>query len=260
MGLVGGRIAAAVLKRYPWHDVEAAPGYEGAAKLESCFGPDIWDQVSDKLVLDFGCGYGREALEVARHARYVVGLDIVESYLAAARARQAASGISNCSFVNAYHSKVDIILAIDSFEHFDDPSKALIEMSQLLKPDGKVLVSFGPTWYHPNGGHFPLFIWAHLLLTEKAIMTWRANYKDDGATRFREVEGGLNQMTISSFERLVASSPLRFETFEAVPIRSFRHLHCGLTREFLTSVVRCRLVHQYPGLSEVDAGRERRTH
>jgi SAM-dependent methyltransferase len=245
MGLVGGSIGAAILNRYVWHDIEASPGYEGKAKLESLFGPGIWDQVDDKVVLDFGCALGREALEVARHAQYVIGLDIDESYLAAARARQAELDISNCTFVNAYSSKVDIILAIDSFEHFDNPEGVLIEMSKLLRPNGKVLVSFGPTWYHPKGAHFPLFIWAHLLLTEQAMMAWRAKYKDDGATRFHEVQGGLNQMTIRKFERLVAHSPLKFEYFEAVPIRSLHHLHCSLTREFLTSVVRCTLVHRY---------------
>ena len=254
MGLLGGQLAAAILKRYVWHDVEASPGYEGRAKLESLFGPGIFDQIKDKVVLDFGCGLGSEALEAARHARYVIGLDIVESYLAAARARQAELAISNCAFVNAYNSKVDIILAIDSFEHFDNPGEALIEMSKLLKPEGKLLVSFGPTWYHPKGGHFPLFIWAHLLLTEESMMTWRAQYKNDNATCFREVEGGLNQMTIRGFERLVTQSPLEFEYFKAVPIRSVRHLHCSLTREFLTSVVRCTLVHRISGRREVAAG------
>ena len=51
-------------------------------------------------------------------------------------------------------------------------------------------------------------------------------------------------MSIGKFERLVERSPLRFEVFEAVPIRVFRRLHCGLTREFLTSVVRSTLVHR----------------
>jgi hypothetical protein len=80
------------------------------------------------------------------------------------------------------------------------------------------------------------------VLTEKSLMKWRSKYKLDGATRFHEVAGGLNQMNIHKFERLVANSPLRFETFEAVPIQAVRGLHCGLTREFFTSVVRATLV------------------
>ena len=77
MALVGGRLAAAILNRYEWHDVEAPTGYEGSSKLEALFGPTIWDLIADKVVLDFGCGPGREAIELARHgAKQVIRLDI----------------------------------------------------------------------------------------------------------------------------------------------------------------------------------------
>ena len=245
MALVGGRLAAAILSRYEWHDVEAPAGYEGSGKIEALFGSGIWDQIAGKTVLDFGCGQGREAIEVARHgAKHVIGLEIQEKHLMIARAQQAAAGVSNCTFVQRFDSQADIILSIDSFEHFSHPDEVLEEMARLLKPDGKVIVSFGPPWYHPKGGHFPLFVWAHLLLTEKSLMEWRSRYKHDGATRFHEVAGGLNQMSIRKFERLVSNSPLQFETFEAVPVRATRGLHCHLTREFFSSVVRSTLVHR----------------
>jgi hypothetical protein len=48
-------------------------------------------------------------------------------------------------------------------------------------------------------------------------------------------------MTIRRFRRLVSASPLSFETFEMVPIRRLRALANPLTREFVTSFVRCRL-------------------
>lgn len=245
MALVGGRLAAAILSRYEWHDVEAPAGYEGSGKIEALFGSGIWDQIAGKTILDFGCGQGREAIEVARHgAKHVIGLEIQEKHLMIARAQQAVAGVANCTFVQRFDSQADIILSIDSFEHFGHPDEVLEEMSRLLKPDGKVIVSFGPPWYHPKGGHFPLFVWAHLLLTEKSLMEWRSRYKHDGATRFHEVAGGLNQMSIRKFERLVSNSPLRFETFEAVPVRATRGLHCHLTREFFSSVVRSTLVHR----------------
>jgi hypothetical protein len=102
---------------------------------------------------------------------------------------------------------------------------------------------FGPTWYHPLGGHqFSVFPWSHLLFTEKALIRWRSHFKQDGATRFNEVEGGLNQMTISRFERLIAASDFEFQSLEAVPIRKLRRLHNRLTREFFSAIVRCRLV------------------
>jgi SAM-dependent methyltransferase len=154
-----------------------------------------------------------------------------------------------------YHgpSKLEVLLGqniwrepegkdVDGFEHFADPRAVLQTMSRLLRPEGRVLLSFGPTWFHPLGGHlFSVFPWAHLIFTEVALLRWRARFKHDGATRFGEVEGGLNQMTVRRFQKLVAASPLAFEAFETVPIRRLRALATPLTRELFTSRVRSRL-------------------
>ena len=76
-------------------------------------------------------------------------------------------------------------------------------MFDLLKPGGLLIASFGPTWYHPLGGHLvSVFPWAHLIFSETALMGWRSGIRADGAKRFHEVEGGLNQMTIRRFEQL----------------------------------------------------------
>jgi hypothetical protein len=132
---------------------------------------------------------------------------------------------------------------MDSFEHFADPAGILLIMNTLLKPAGEVLASFGPTWYHPLGGHlFSVFPWAHLVFSKKALIRWRSTFKTDGATRFSEVAGGLNQMTIAKFEEVVASSPLKFANLELVPIRKLHPIHNRLTREFTTAIVRCRLI------------------
>jgi len=86
-----------------------------------------------------------------------------------------------------------------------------------------------------------VFPWAHLLFSERALCTWRSGFKTDGATRFHEVAGGLNQMTIRRFESLVASSPLKVAHLELVPIKKLRPFHNRLTREFTTALLRCRL-------------------
>jgi hypothetical protein len=134
-------------------------------------------------------------------------------------------------------------LTLDSFEHFDDPAGVLELMRGMIKPTGCVLVSFGPTWYHPLGGHlFSVFPWAHLIFTERALIRWRSDFKTDGATRFRDVAGGLNKMTIRRFEQIVRDSPFECVSFEAVPIRVLRSLANRVTREFSTALVRCRLL------------------
>ena len=39
-------------------------------------------------------------------------------------------------------------------------------------------------------------------------MAVRSRYRDDGATRYEDVESGLNRMTVARFERTVAASGL----------------------------------------------------
>jgi SAM-dependent methyltransferase len=176
-------------------------------------------------------------------AKRVFGLDVSEKWLHHAREQAKNAGISaRCEFVTRAASPVEVIVSIDSFEHFADPEAVLETMYSLLEPGGRVFICFGPTWYHPLGGHvFSVFPWAHVVLKEKALIQWRAQFMKDGATKFCEIEGGLNRMTIRRFEGLVKRSPFAVEQLEAVPIRRLKLLHNQITREFLTTVVRCRL-------------------
>ena len=86
------------------------------------------------------------------------------------------------------------------------------------------------------------FQWAHLLFTEAALIRWRSDFKIDGATRFHEVAGGLNRMTIARWEKIIADSPFRFAEYTLVPIRAAKRWHNHFTRELFTSIIRARLV------------------
>jgi SAM-dependent methyltransferase len=236
-----------VLKRL----VPQSPGYcsgkayLGTSKLERLLGRDLFDSVAGKTVIDFGCGEGVECVELARMgAHRVIGIDIQDRLLERAARLAEASGVSHvCEFTRNTEAKADIIVSLDGFEHFSNPGDILRAMSRLLAREGRVLACFGPTWRHPLGGHsFSAFPWAHLLVSEQALIKWRSQFKTDGATRFGEVAGGLNQITIRRFERLVAESPLEFSQLECVPIRRLRAVHTRWTREFTTAVVKCHLV------------------
>lgn len=250
MGLIGGTLGYRILRSIsPGGESAAGDGtaYRNRSKLETLLGADVWREIAGKSVIDFGCGAGEEAIELAqRGAGYVTGIDIRQSALDEARRSAVDRGVADrCEFVTSSDRLADVIISIDAFEHFDDPATILEVMARLLEPDGAVLVAFGPPWLHPLGGHlFSVFPWAHLIFTERALIRWRSDFKSDGATRFREVEGGLNQMTVERFLRLVSRSPLRLDRFETVPIRRLRPIHNRLTREFVTAIVRCRLVHR----------------
>lgn len=219
--------------------------YEGRSKLAVLLGDEFLARIEGKVVIDFGCGEGTEAVEMAlRGATRVIGIDIRQDALRVARQKAAAAGVENaCCFTISTQEAADIIVSLDAFEHYQDPLSILRTMSSLLRPDGEVLVSFGPTWRHPLGGHlFSVFPWAHLLFSEEALLRWRATFKKDGATRFHEVAGGLNQMTIRRFEKVIANSPFQFAYFQLTPIRRLRPFHNRWTREFTTSLIACRLV------------------
>ena len=213
-------------------------------KLPTLLGDAFLEEVKGKTVLDFGCGEGAEAVEMAlAGAERVIGLDIQASLLARARTRAKEAGVEHrCNFCTETSEPADLITSIDAFEHFGEPKLALDAMYGLLRPGGTLVASFGPTWYHPLGGHlFSIFPWAHLMFSEDALIAWRSDFKTDGATKFHETAGGLNRMSIARFERIATESAFKVTTIEAVPIRKLQSIHCKWTREWTTSIVRARL-------------------
>jgi SAM-dependent methyltransferase len=218
--------------------------YSGKSKLRTLLGDDIFELTKAKIVIDFGCGTGQESVEIAENgARLVIGVDIQEEMLYQARQRARLAGVQDrCIFSTKASECADVIISLDSFEHFSDPAGILREMWEVLKPGGYLVASFGPVWYHPLGGHlFSVFPWAHLVFSEKALIRWRSDIRNDGARRFDEVAGGLNRMTIRKFRKIVQRSPFEENYIRTVPIRRLSALCNRLTREFTTSTVRCRL-------------------
>ncbi|RFF31587.1 class I SAM-dependent methyltransferase [Wenzhouxiangella sediminis] len=259
MGIIGGTLGYSILRA-----IAPAPPQRGGeaqadqdCKLERYFGSAFLGTLRGKTVIDFGCGDGLQAVTIARRVPdcRVIGLDIQPRFLEKARLRAARCGVSNrCTFTESTQERADVIISIDAFEHFDDPAKILAIMNGLLKRDGEVLASFGPTWLHPYGGHlFSVFPWAHLVFTEAALIRWRARFRPDGATRFCEVEGGLNQIRIAEFERLVGDSPLAVDWLETAPIRNLSFLRWKPFRELGSSIVRCRLVRRESRCAEPQA-------
>jgi SAM-dependent methyltransferase len=248
VGFIGGALGYRLLKTIApggsgTHSMDGSV-YANRSKLRTLLGDALLSETRDATVIDFGCGIGTEAVELAKAgARRVIGVDIQEHLLAEAREHARSQGVADrVRFATTAEEPADVIVSLDSFEHFEDPAGILRIMHGLLRPGGQVIASFGPTWYHPLGGHlFSVFPFAHLIFTERALIRWRSDFKTDGATRFSEVAGGLNRMTISRFERLVRESPFEMVALEAVPIRRLAWAAGRLTREVTTAIVRVRL-------------------
>jgi ubiquinone/menaquinone biosynthesis C-methylase UbiE len=248
MTIIAERILAAFCKDprevsyYDTQDPQAAARREVPSEplneLEREF-PDLRAYVYNKDVLDFGCGWGDQAAAIAvRFDARVTGLDTHAGLLAAARERYG----QRVRFIERLNGETfDIVITQDAMEHFDDPAAALAAMSRALRPDGRILMTFGPPWYAPYGTHANFFCpipWLQLWFSEKTVMSVRGRYRKDGARHYEEVESGLNRMSLRKFERLTGASGLRAERLKYVGVKRMHFLtKIPIVRELTTVVV-----------------------
>ncbi len=213
--------------------------------------------IRGKRVLDYGCGFGWQAVAMASRsgASQVLGLDIVTSHFEFGRALAEKHGCAGRVFFDNHVPKdftPDIVVSLSAFEHFADPAADLRFMASVLPTGGVVILSFAEPWYSPNGSHingftrFPFtnigFPWLNLFFSERAMLKLRSRYRSDPALRYQDISGGLNQMTLARFERIIRESglivdELRYHAVKRLPAVT----RIPVVRELLTSAVSCLL-------------------
>ncbi len=202
-----------MLSHEPVHDpADARDAGDPLGLLKRVF-PEFERQISGKDVLDFGCGAGLQSIAMAQSgARFVLGLDTNPRTLARAKDLSARQGLGDrLAFAETLDESLlgrfDIVISQNSMEHFADPVGIIELMKTALKPEGRILVTFGPPWLSPYGSHMWFFTrvpWVNVLFSESAVMKVRSRFICDGATRYEDVEGGLNRMTVAKFESIVS--------------------------------------------------------
>jgi SAM-dependent methyltransferase len=190
--------------------------------------PDIVDLVRDRRVLDFGCGSGHHVAALAqRGARYVMGIDINTRLLEGARQLAKESGIADRVEMAErvppqLNGTFDIVISHNSMEHFAEPGAVLRAMFEAARPGGRVLIVFSLPWYSPYGSHMHFFTrlpWVNLWFSESTVMRVRSRFRADGATRYEDVEGGLNRMSLAKFGRLTRASGLRLTSLRYIGVK-----------------------------------------
>lgn len=223
--------------------------HDNALSLLRTTFPDYIHNIRGKEILDFGCGSGWQVIALARNgAKYVVGID--SDHKALKRAQESAEQLGLATQVHftrnldaSLKERFDIVFSQNSMEHFDHPLTLLGQMSLALKPDGVILMTFACPWFAPYGSHMHFFTklpWVNILFSEKTVMNVRKHFRTDGATRYDDVEGGLNKMTIAKFERLLRQSNLHIlqRRYDCVRgVNFFREI--PLLRELLINRVTC---------------------
>ncbi|SRR6266851_653840 len=191
---------------------------EGAlAILRNAF-PGFLQSIKGMDILDYGCGAGYQVISLANNgARHVLGID--QNYKALEKAQRLALETNVHDRVEfaeqlkeKHRNQFDFVISQNSMEHYPDPAAALEQMKSALKPNGQILITFGPPWFSPYGSHMHFFTkvpWVNLLFPEKVVMNVRKNFRQDGATRYEDVESGLNRMTVAKFGSILSGSGLK---------------------------------------------------
>ncbi len=102
-------------------------------------------------VLDFGCGNGRHAIELARRGRRVVGVDFAPRLIDEAREAAGVERVEQASFVEAdcrevqlneqFDAAVCLYDVVGTFPNDEDNALILTNLRKHLKPQARALIS-----------------------------------------------------------------------------------------------------------------------
>ena len=214
--------------------------------LLGCF-PNLREMINNKKVLDIGCSEGMESLALSvLGADEVFGIDIRidssknEEILNQNPNRRLKFAVMDAEKTTFSNETFDAIVTIASFEHFNDPGAVLKECVRVLKDDGRIYLTSG-VWAHPWGSHMNFFTkvpWVQFFFSESTIMNVRSLYRNDGAIKFAEVEGGLNKVGIRRFLKIVKDLNLKMEYLKLNPVKGLAPLtKIPLINELFTNVI-----------------------
>lgn len=105
-------------------------------------------KIKDNLLLDLGCGFGGYSSIFQQNGARVIGLDKNPM-----KNPDGVPMVKADAFKIPFHTnQFDWIICSSLIEHLDPPGSLLLEAYRVLKPGGKMLLSY-PPFYSLRGGH-----------------------------------------------------------------------------------------------------------
>lgn len=104
--------------------------------------------ISQKHILDVGCGGGILSESLAKEGANVIGIDMAQASLDIARNHAHQNGLSIQyikssieEYANTHKETFDFITCMELLEHVPDPQSVISSCANLLKPNGKLFLS-----------------------------------------------------------------------------------------------------------------------
>jgi len=108
-------------------------------------------------VLDVGCGVGHTSLTIAPYVGHVTALDLTENMLKVLESLVHENSIYNIEAkpgdvenIPLPDAAYDLVVSRYSAHHWQDPRKALMEISRVLKPSGRFILIDGAGFDAPS--------------------------------------------------------------------------------------------------------------
>ena len=229
---VNRRLRRPPLARRASDDAYSEWEYEsGRALFLEYFDPG---SLANRRVLDAACGLGGKTVWYAEAGAAVVfGVDLELANLRQTRAwaaRRAAGTRVSCLAGDVLRlplrdACVDVVTANDAMEHFAEPEAALAELSRVVRPGGRLFITF-PPYGSAHGAHLYDYIglpWCQLLLPRRALYATlersiretehQLGHDDDARVQrikreqIEFFEHALNRITVGRFVRMVRAEP-----------------------------------------------------
>lgn len=102
--------------------------------------------LTDKHILDVGCGNGWSSYLLAQHSQSVTGMDLHHSNFEPPQTDQLHYQQGSALELPFPNQSFDLVATHECLEHVPDPQKALSEFDRVLKPGGTICI-LGPNLF-----------------------------------------------------------------------------------------------------------------
>jgi len=174
----------------------------------------------DKIVMDYGCGFGYDSLFILQNgAEHVYCLEVSETRLKNTKELHTSHGYTNATYIintdvkelknKTQGREVDLIVCRDVMEHVPSPFDVLDSMYSVLQPGGEIYIGFSPIYKSPYGPHIKTkckIPWIHLIFSETTILNvFKKIYRlPPSITSYIEIEGsGVNKLSYFDYKKLI---------------------------------------------------------